>query len=178
MPGKPKPQAPLKPWLFLDIDGVVNLSKDGSKGKPKKFAARVDAEVDGRPFVYDEDVVGRLQRLLPAFRMVWASAGWRGQEDEYLSPLLKMPAGLPELPLPETYAEKRKGKMPPEKLAAIAEFGGDGPYAIVDDKVGSYVKNWAIGKAVCVIRTNPRRGLVDGDVDQLLEFASEIAAAG
>jgi len=159
-----------KPFLFLDVDGVLNLQK------PREhFKSRVKTKVDGHKFVYDLSVVDKLPELSEIFEIVWASKGWRGREDTYLSPIFSLPTALKQLPLPGNPEDYKNDEMLPEKLDEIRRFAGDRPCAVVDDKGGQHIEDWVADRLNTIfIQPNPHRGLKLKDIKKLESFAANI----
>ena len=151
----------MKPILALDVDGPIALMGDPP-------AHRVfERDVAGIPLLISRDLPARLQRLHSVFQIVWASS-WGRQASSKVAPLLGLPVGLPHIPFT---AARRPGVS--YKLSGLKRWLKTAPAAIVDDEVGEDMWSWAATRPnTLIVQVDPRLGLGDEQVEQLLEFAS------
>lgn len=156
-----------RPLCLLDVDGVIALLGPGD-GEPT-----FDAVVAGFPVIIAEAMPARLARLLRQFHLIWATAWGRAAAEE-LGPLLGLSAELPVVRFdPDT--ELGLGTY---KLRAVQAVVRDRACAWVDDELGPDVVVWAEQRdqPTLLVHTDPRFGLTDAHVEQLLQFAAEAEA--
>lgn len=156
------------PLLLLDVDGVVALLGEGD-GEPT-----FEALVGPFPVIMAVAVRERLRRLLSAFRVVWATS-WGSVAAEHLGPFLGLPGDLPFL----RFEADLDASGASYKLPAVQRFVRDRPFAWADDELGQDVIAWADQRQhpTLLLSTDPRYGLLDAHVDQLLDFAARISEA-
>lgn len=157
---KPRPERPL---CLLDVDGVIALHGD-SYTEPTFHAV-----VAGFPVAIAVAAHERLSRLAQAFQIVWATS-WQRDGAEALAPLLGLPDDLPFLTF-DPDADRTRGTY---KLPVVRRFVRDRAFAFVDDELGEDVVAWANEREppTLLIHCDPRVGLTDEQVDQLLRFAA------
>jgi hypothetical protein len=149
-----------KPILALDVDGPVALMGDPDPSEV------FEGTVDEIPLLISRRLPGRLHCLSAAFQIVWASS-WGRRASLKIGPLLGLPAGLPYIPFT---AARRAGVS--YKLAGLKRYLKSAPAAVVDDEVGPDMWQWAVDRPhTLMLQVDPRHGLVDEHVEQLLEFA-------
>lgn len=182
----------MKPFLFLDVDGVLNIDKPHekfdtfSKTKVSTDTAVVCANIDvthkGHRIRYDSTVPDQMQELSTLYQIVWDSHGWSGHEDCCLSPLFKLPKDLPQLDVKDSPRdEKDYPWMPSTKIKAIQRFlttqNVYSRFAIVDDKIGPIVRVWLLQnypsgiEDYLIVQPNRYRGLEPKHFKTLKEFA-------
>jgi hypothetical protein len=158
-----RPQLPL---CLLDIDGVIVLL--GSGDGDETFEATVAAV----PVTVAVAAQERLSRLASAYAIIWAS-GWMADGADALGPLV----GLHDRPFLrfDAGADRRLGSY---KLSAVQSFVRDHPAAWVDDEIGEDTRAWAERRdqPTLIIQPDPRVGLTDEHVAELMEFASAVAS--
>jgi HAD domain in Swiss Army Knife RNA repair proteins len=179
-----------KPYLLVDIDGVVSLFGQNGRlaqapaARPLAGAEAVERApiegafhaIDGIPHFLSSTAAGHLLRLSHSFELVWAS-GWEEKADEYLPRLLGVPAGRPfiEFARPSTGSTRRTSAH--WKLASVSEFVGERPLAWIDDAFNPACHEWAASRAAptLLVSTSPERGLTAAEAATLLEFALLLA---
>jgi hypothetical protein len=150
----------LKPILALDVDGPIALM--GDPPAQEIF----EADVAGIPLLISRSLPARMQRLQSVFQIAWASS-WGRQASLRIAPLLGLPPGLPHIPFK---AARRRGVS--YKLSGLHRWLRGAPAALVDDEVGEDMWSWAATRPnTLIIQVDPRLGLLDEHVQQLLEFA-------
>lgn len=151
------------PILLLDVDGVVALLGEGSE-------PAFEIVVAGFPIIISEGTPARLQRLSEQFQLIWATS-WEREAADQLAPILK----LGELPFIRFGSDlaTADGNY---KLPAVQRFIRDRPAAWVDDDLGDDVSDWAEHRETptLLVRCDPRTGLLDHHVEQLLAFAHSL----
>lgn len=148
----------MKPVLFQDVDGVL-LVKHEVEGYES-------CSIDDVTYWYAPETPERMKALNRLFNIVWASHGWRGREDKYLSPLFGLPT---ELPMLEFSGVPDSNDMLPAKLKAIEAYT-QGPSAICDDKMGSAVELWAVGRTCLLVQPDASVGMVEKQFNLLRAF--------
>lgn len=148
------------PFLFMDVDGVLNPFPDCPPG----FVEYDFFPEDDEPVRLAAHHGSWLRELATVFDLVWAS-GWGQDANRLLSPFF----GLPELPaiaLPPIPFE------PHEKVPAVASFAGDRPAAWVDDNVTPEAREWADMRLVptLLLEIDSATGLTRAAVDKLLRW--------
>lgn len=151
-----------RPVLMLDIDGTLALLGRGDS------EPTFEAVVDGFPVRVALAAPGRLQKLVEAFHVVWATS-WPPESAEEFGALLGLPADLPFLRFDSDRIQGH-GNF---KLAVVRGFVRYRPAAWVDDELGEDCLAWAASRdqPTVLIHADPRFGLTDDHVDQLLVFA-------
>ncbi len=150
-----------KPYLLLDIDGV--LSPFGA-GPPPSFARQSVGEYE---VVWSTNHLQWLAQLSPIFELVWATT-WEHSANEAMSPVL----GLPELPV----IEFNRGSGETWKLPSVQQFVADRPAAWIDDDLYLDAFAWARDRAAptLLIRTSSSVGMTADHIEQLQAFAKSL----
>jgi hypothetical protein len=156
----PRPRHPL---LLLDIDGVIALL--GSGNGEDTF----ETTVVGYPVTIAVAAQERVSRLASVFHIVWATA-WQRDGAEALGPLLGLQDDLPFL----RFDPDADRDAPTYKLPVVKRFVRDRPAAWADDELGEDVIAWADQRqeATMLVHCDPRVGLTQKHVDDLLAFAA------
>lgn len=160
-----------EPILFLDVDGVISLfGFSSSQGDfPGEFHW-----IDGIAHCIPEALGGRLEHLAERFELVW-STGWEEKANEYLPFILKLPfSELPTL----TFGGRAVFGSSHWKLDAMEEYAGSRPAAWIDDNIDEECERWAKRREAptLLVRTDPSTGMNDEHVEELLNWADELAA--
>jgi hypothetical protein len=166
------PERPQKPILFVDVDGVLSLF--GFSPSEAELPGRFHW-IDGVAHCIPDSAGGRLARLGERFELVWAT-GWEEKANEYLPFIL----GLPQSELPCLLFEGQAVFGSAHwKVGAIDEYAGDRAAAWIDDNLDETCHVWANGRdaPTLLIETHSATGMTDEDVEVLLSWADEVAAA-
>lgn len=168
-----------KPWLFLDLDGVVSpvpsqakKARIRSTGPPRGFRTWPGAIYD---MYVDERLLDWTQQLDRAYDVVWAST-W----GDMLLPVVAKPLGLDHWPVLGISLADDEGTGGPlrHKAQAIADRLAEDPrpFAWCDD----FLTLQSATKALATIRLphlfvrpGSRTGLTPVHVERLLEFARQ-----
>jgi hypothetical protein len=171
-----------KPYLLVDIDGVVSLfsaapvpaerpraDAPGADGVPVEGAFH---SIDGIPHFLSSTAADHLRRLSHSFELVWAS-GWEEKAEEHLPRLLGVPAGLPFIAFGRPAAGPGRATAAHWKLESVDEFVGERPLAWIDDAFNPACHEWAAarGAPTLLVSTSPERGLTATEAATLLEWA-------
>lgn len=151
----------MKPILALDVDGPLVLM-----GNPAPHEV-IEAWAGPLPVTLARALPRRLERLHARFQIVWSSS-WGKRASHDIAPLVGLPRGLPYL----QFGRGRRGGHS-YKLPLLSKFLGDFPAAVVDDEIGHDMREWAAARVAptLLVEVDPRRGLVDDEVERLLRFA-------
>jgi hypothetical protein len=155
-----------KPFLFLDIDGVISLFGWDSAERPAgSFHA-----VDGIPHFLSAGAASHLQALAQHFEPVWCS-GWEEKANEHLPHLLGLPGPYPFL----TFDAVGPGGAH-WKLDAIGRHAGEHPLAWVDDSLSDDCHRWAQARVAptLLVATDPTTGLTAPEVELLVDWATAL----
>ncbi|WP_405944290.1 HAD domain-containing protein [Streptomyces sp. NBC_00932] len=165
-------RSPLRPLLFLDIDGTLI-----------PFGATPEQYPDGYPtYPYKQREVGAhplLARVDPALRprlmglpceLVWATT-WEAEANECLAPLL----GLEQLPVvawrEASYEDVRRGLH--WKTRTLLDWSEGRPFAWLDDEITDTDRAWVAEHhpaRALLHRVDHRHGLTDADFAALDEW--------
>lgn len=178
----------MRPLLFLDIDGVLNLLPPDREHFPGRVKTKVEppptSDVDKKvKVVYDPALKVGLQQIFQAFEVVIASAFWHKAGRHQILPLFGLAvhsADVLDLRGMGNSGQPPRddgGKMPWEKIAAIEQYvfqAGNPPFAVVDDKCDKRLEAWDPPQPHLYMAPNPQRGLTPKDLDVLLDFAKRV----
>jgi len=171
--------APARPLLMVDIDGVISLfgawPRDGWMRPGLRVRERAVEgclhSIDGIPHFLSATAAAHLLDLSASFDLVWAS-GWEERANEHLPRLLGLPRSLPFLRF-----ERKVGRANAHwKLAAIDAYAGDRPLAWVDDALNEACQEWAGARTAptLLVETEPERGLTEREAGALTAWAAEL----
>lgn len=150
----------MKPLLFLDVDGVLNLKGTGAEVPCDQIPASEGFEGALIPLGTAE----RVSRLTEVYEPVWSTA-WLGAAHRPFSGPLR----LPEVSWPYLIYAKLK-------LPAVLRYARQRPWAWVDDEATWELRemNWWPDYERylegLIVEPKPKVGLTDEHVDALLEF--------
>jgi hypothetical protein len=167
-----------KPYLFLDVDGVISLF-----GFREGYGlAAGDASIDGCPpgrlhsingviHYISSGCAGHLSRLGERYEMIWAT-GWEETANEHLPHLLGLPGDLPHL----TFEGRVAAGAAPGKIDAISDYARDRPLAWIDDNIDDSCHAWARERPAptLIIETVRHEGMRDEHVELLLSWAERL----
>jgi hypothetical protein len=155
----------LKPYLFIDVDGVLN---------PERNTRLFDRyEILGF-IVFLRPAHGKhLLGLQEYYELVWATS-WEHLANEHIGPKI----GLPELPVVEfgnKYPTARMGKNPMIKTAKVMKYANGRPFAWIDDDIMSADRAFLIDNDChCFpLEINPNTGLTAADIAMLKIWGKE-----
>jgi hypothetical protein len=157
-------KSPDRPFLFVDIDGVISLFGFPPAAPPSGRWV----SVEGVPHLISATVGQDLLRLGRVFDLVWCS-GWEDRADEHLTHLL----GLPNRPPFLTFGAG--GATPRWKMQAIERHAGGRPLAWIDDNLDAACHAWAGARdaPTLLVPTDPARGMTAKDVQRLERWARD-----
>jgi hypothetical protein len=157
-----------RPFLFIDVDGVLSLFGFDTAHPPEgRFLM-----VDGIVHLLSRPAASLLAGLRPDFELIWCT-GWEEKADEYLPHALGLPAGLPHLHFDR--AAPADGRH--WKLAAIeAEAGTERPLAWIDDDHDETCRRWAMDRPAPtrLVSTDPAVGLTAEQADGLRDWVRSL----
>ena len=153
------------PVLALDVDGVISLF--GFEGPIGEAPGRFHL-INGIAHCIPDGVGARLERLTPAYEIVWAT-GWEDRANERLPEILGLPGELPFL----TFDGQASVGTAHWKIEAIDRYAGKRPLAWVDDSIDGTCRTWAHERSAptLLVVTDSAVGLTDEHVQTLLEWA-------
>jgi HAD domain in Swiss Army Knife RNA repair proteins len=181
--------AGVKPFLLVDIDGVLSLfgsrgAAAGSLDAGSGTAAEDPVEgafhtIDGIPHFLSSTAAAHLLELELCFELVWAS-GWEEKADEYLPLLLGLPRGLPFIAFSQRTPAGARTTHAHWKLEAVSAYVGERPLAWVDDAFNPACHQWAKRRdaPTLLVSTAPEHGLTAREARTLLRWAAELQASG
>lgn len=161
-------QAPARPLLLVDVDGVISLFGFPPEQRP----AGTFHVVDGIAHYLSATAAEHLHRLAAAFELAWCT-GWEEKADEHLPHLLGLPRGLVHL----TFGTPPDGAH--WKLAAIdAHAGPHRPLAWIDDLHDERCTRWADERPgpTLLVGTEPAVGITGAHVERLLAWARRVGS--
>lgn len=160
-----------RPLLAVDVDGVISLF--GFDEPPEQAPCKFQL-IDGMAHCISLEVGERLRRLAPHFEMVWAT-GWEDRANEYLLHLL----GLQMLPVIRFGGAAEFGSAH-WKLGPIEAYAAGRSLAWIDDSLDDECRGWAEARPepTLLVETQPHSGLLDAQVDVLIQWAGAEPAPG
>ena len=157
-----------RPVLAVDVDGVISLF--GFDGPIEEVPGSFHL-IDGMAHCIADGVGQRLMRLSERFELIWAT-GWEERANDHLPLMLGLPDDLPAL----TFGGRARFGTAHWKLDALAEYAGSRPLAWVDDSLDESCYEWAEsrGAPTLLVPTQSHVGLIDAQVDAMLDWAREL----
>jgi hypothetical protein len=173
-----------KPYLFLDVDGVLNAFEFDSN-----FATFTDFEVhevtvdegNGFRMIYDlclSRSMGRAIAALPA-EIVWVTT-WERNADSMVAPIVDLPRGLRVLDKPDGFAgHDTDWKFDVVRSALTSDMR---PFVWIDDDMETFrseresARAWSATLPVesLLLSPDPRSGLTHGDLDAVEDFLKRL----
>lgn len=163
-----------RPFLMVDIDGVISLFADGLRDSGTRAEGSFHS-IEGIPHFLSATAAAHLLALQADFELVWAS-GWEDRAEDHLPHLLGLPSGLPFLRF-----ERDVGRSNAHwKLDAIEAFAGARALAWVDDALDEECHAWAEAREAptLLVQTDPTRGLTTAEAERLSVWARSLQAGG
>jgi hypothetical protein len=148
-----------RPYLLLDVDGVLNPLA------PKRPPGFLRFELSGFEVFLSKRHGTQLNALARWFDLVWATT-WEHDAPLLIAPALGLPRNLPVI-------EFDRGRVDETwKLHAVRDFVGDRPFAWVEDELGPDAFSWAEQREsqTLLIQTDPIVGLIDEHFTRLESF--------
>lgn len=120
-----------KPWLLIDVDGVLN-----PLGEPLErpgFTAHEITDEYGKTFLVrlNPEHGEWLLSLTDVYDLAWATTWWE-VVDERIAPLVGLPSGLPKVPLPRPTREWKERCA--YKTPHVRRWDDGRPLAWLDDQ--------------------------------------------
>ncbi len=168
------------PWLFLDVDGVLNAYDLPRRAPRGAFA-------DFRPVVtrgfrlWLSREMGRQLCALPV-EIAWSTT-WSLHVDELIAGEVGLPTGLPVAAAPPAHVETRR--FTNWKLQGVQDFlaGRQRPFVWLDDDAldapggdGLTPREWAAGLEVpsLLVAPSPRCGLRPEEIDAIATWLGDL----
>ena len=152
-----------RPYLLIDIDGVLNPLNRGPKAAGFKCH-----ELAGYDVWLNQQHGDWLMALGSWFDLVWATT-WE-HEARLIAQVLSLPLDLPVIEF------DRDSEGPTWKLSDVRSFVGNRPLAWIDDDLWADAFEWAEERSspTLLIRVAPHRGLARAHVDRLEDFGRDL----
>lgn len=141
-------QRSVKPWLLLDVDGVLLREGAGED-------------------VLSLHVLRSLAALAQHYELAWATS-WEGSANSLLD---HSGEGAWDVVPVVTDAQRNPDGFDSPRVRPVLDFVGDRPFAWVDDQIGrGDAKRLIVDRDCLVLRPNPRHGLTGANVRTLLAW--------
>ncbi len=152
-----------RPYLLIDIDGVLNPLNRGTK--PAGFKRY---ELAGYDVWLNQRHGDWLKALGTWFDLVWATT-WE-HEARLIATVLSLPLDMPVIEF------DRDSEDSTWKLSDVRSFVGKRPLAWIDDDLWKDAFEWAEGRIAptLLIRVAPHRGLTQAHVERLEDFGRNL----
>lgn len=143
--GTPARERRVKPWLLLDVDGVL-LAEGAGKD------------------VLDASLVAELDLLADRYELAWATS-WESSANTLLKQAGR--SMWPVVPLTDRASRDPDGYGSP-RVIPVLDFVGQRPFAWVDDQLDRGDASMVVAGHDCLLlRPNPRRGLSGEQIQSL-----------
>ena len=152
-----------RPYLLIDIDGVLNPLNGGTK--PAGFKRY---ELAGYDVWLNQRHGDWLKALGAWFDLVWATT-WE-HEARLIATVLSLPLDMPVIEF------DRDSEDNTWKLSDVRSFVGKRPLAWIDDDLWEDAFEWADKRSspTLLIRVAPHRGLTQAHVERLEDFGRNL----
>lgn len=157
----------MKPYLFIDVDGVLNPDK------PSRHHRRYEI-LDFTVYLSNSHGTS-LRNLSKKFDLVWATT-WQNLANKHIAPKIGIDA-LPYVTWSVEYPNSRfNGPM--IKTIEIVDYANGRPFAWIDDEIEIADRRFIIDMdCYCFpLRINPRTGLSASDIRMVDDWGSEAYA--
>ncbi len=169
-----------RPWLFLDVDGVLNAYELPRRPPPDAFDDFRPVEAMGFRLMLSAEMGRRLARL--PVDIAWSTT-WSPYVDEVIAGAVGLPVGLPVAATPP--ASHDPLAFSNWKLAGVRSFleGRRRPFVWLDDDAldlpgpdGATPHEWAASLAMptLLVAPSPLTGLRPGDLDAIATWLDEL----
>lgn len=163
-----------RPWLLLDIDGVINIWNQSQNVRLYE-RHRVLVGETSYPIKIRRDMKDWLFELTEDFIPVWCTM-WNDEANEYMAPLLELPH-LAVIPCSYQDAPESIYHVKVHSIRTHVPKGR--AIAWVDDEIGSSDFSWASRRdrlhgPTKLIKTDERVGLLRHHVEKLSGWAKEV----
>lgn len=159
----------MKPWLLIDVDGVLNPVMSGAAAKRGGFVARHAYGPAGwRYKVHLSPEHGRwLVAMADVCDLAWATT-WEHTADREFGPVLRMP------PLPVVTFDF--ARAPGSKVPGILRFTAARPFIWIDDDVTDLDRDLLAdsGTHHLVLEPDPHVGLTRAHLDQARAWTADL----
>jgi hypothetical protein len=154
----------MKPYLFIDVDGVLNTS-------PRPGTVRYSAL--GYILNLDPHDGHRLLEFADRYELVWATT-WKDLANVHIAPKV----GLPELPWVEWSNRYPTVRTHPSnvmvKTFEVIKYANGRPFAWLDDDLMRYdIKELRKCKSLPIV-VDAKRGITDAQLEKLEEWVKAL----
>ena len=173
-----------KPFLFLDVDGVLNPARRDLPGYTLHTLNPYEA---GPPFTLAlNSGHGPLLTHVAAAagcELAWATT-WEDHANRLIAPIVGLPT-LPYVPIPSLTRWGRNSVLTTGSWKArhVLEFADGRPFVWLEDEpdAGQQVENWSrtiVTGRHLVIRVRPERGLGQEHIDKAVDWLATNSPGG
>lgn len=156
------------PWLFIDMDGVVNRQVSDEVAICNRIQLAVDnrGPIGHRSFWFNPADRELLHRAQADFRLAWAT--WRDDAEDLLNQWFGLDLRAVDFYLSKDYDSKVPG---------LWRRAGSAPFVWLDDDVTSADEHFLSLTDVphLVIRVDPEVGLTSDHFDEARSWAQEVS---